>query len=327
MATLHNAIQVGIKDVRPGDTVIVRKAGDVIPEVVGPVLSERPEGTEAWVFPSNCPSCGQPLTRGEGDGHHYCTNLDCPSRQTAAVEYFASRTAMDIEGLGEKSVRLFTNLGLISDIGDIYSLDAERLLEIERFGETSVTNLIEAIDASKSRDLQRLLVGLNIAHLGPTGADALARGFGHLDAIAAAGAERIAELDGVGPTIAESVDAWFASERNQEVIEKLRAAGVNFEGPEVIEVAQTLEAKSVVVTGTLEGFNRTEAATAIKVRGGKSPGSVSKSTLALVVGDGAGGSKLNKATDLGVPQLDEAQFVRLLETGELPEQPGAADGE
>jgi DNA ligase (NAD+) len=238
LATLHNQIQVAAKDVRPGDTVIVRKAGDVIPEVVGPVLSERKKGLAAWQFPTHCPRCGELLVREEGGGHHYCVNLDCPARHTGGIEHFASRGAMDIEGLGEQRVHLFVEMGLLADIGDLYTLDYDQLRGREGFGDTSIENLRAAIDASRDRPLANLLVGLNIAHLGPTGARLLASTFGHLDAIAGASAEEMAAVDGIGPTIAQSVADWFASERNRAVIDKLRAAELNFEGPAAPAVAQ-----------------------------------------------------------------------------------------
>jgi DNA ligase (NAD+) len=317
LATLHNQVQVEAKDVRPGDTVVVRKAGDVIPEVVGPVLSERPADLARWEFPAGCPRCGGPLTRLEGEGHHYCTNLDCPAQRTGSIEHFASRGAMDIEGLGEQRVQLFTELGLLDDIGDLYVIDYDRILELEGFGQTSVDNLRAAIDASRDRPLANLLVGLNIRHLGPTGARLLATHLGHLDAIESATVEDMAAIEGIGPTIAQAVHEFFASERNQAVVAKLREAGLNLEGPARPDVPAVLDGKSIVVTGTLDGYTRDEAEEAITSRGGKSPGSVSKKTDAVVVGEGPGASKLTKATDLGVPILDQAGFERLLATGEI----------
>lgn len=203
-------------------------------------------------------------------------------------------------------------------MGDIYAIDWAKVEALEGFGQTSVDNLKAAIEASKERPLANLLVAFGIRHLGPAGAEDLATSFGHLDAIMAASADDIAAVDGVGPTIAASVAQFFATPAAQEVVAKLREAGVNLVGPEVSSLPQVLEGKAVVVSGTLEGFSRDEAADAIKARGGKSPGSVSKKTLALVVGDAPGASKVTKATDLGVPVIDEAAFVHLLETGELP---------
>lgn len=318
VATLHNEDQVRAKDVRPGDIVIVRKAGDVIPEVVGPVLADRPKGLKRWTFPKHCPVCGTELVRLAGEADRRCPNERCPARVAGAIEHFASRGAMDIEGLGEQRVRLLQQLGMVRDVADIYHLDYDRLRSLEGFGEVSVANLRDAIEASKSRPLPNLLVGLNIRHLGPAGAEALARHFGHLDRLLDASVDEIAAVEGIGPIIAESVHEWFANESNRRIIEKLRAAGVNFEGPAVAEVPQTLAGKSVVVTGTLAGYSRERAEEVIKAHGGKAPGSVSKKTTALVVGEGPGAAKLAKAEELGVPILDEAGFEHLLATGELP---------
>jgi DNA ligase (NAD+) len=324
MATLHNQDQVALKDVRPGDVVIVRKAGDVIPEVVGPVLSERPEGCAAWVFPTNCPVCGHELHRPEGEADHRCLNLTCPARVAGAIEHFASRGAMDIEGLGEQRVQQFCELGLLADVGDVYSLDEASLLAIDKFQQRSVRKLLDAIDGSRARPLDRLLVGLNIRHLAGAGSQLLAAQFGHLDAIAAASVEELAAVEGVGVTIATSVADWFADPVNLAVIAKLRAAGVNFDGPAPSELPQTLVGLSIVVTGTLPGYTREQAEAAIKGRGGRSPGSVSKKTDALVVGDEPGASKVTKATELGVPVLDAEGFRVLLETGTVPAPSGGA---
>ncbi len=318
LATLHNQDMVQRKDVRPGDTVIVRKAGDVIPEVVGPVLALRPEGLAPWVFPTVCPACDGPLVRLEGESDTFCTNVDCPAQRAGRIQHFSSRGAMDIEGFGEQRAYQFTGQGILGDVGDIYSLAPEAIRSVEGFGDVSSANLLAAIEASKSRPLPNLLIGLNIRHLGGAGAQVLSRAFGHLDQILEASVEEIADTEGIGPKIASSVHAFFASPANREVIEKLRAAGVNFTGPTAPNVAQTMTGRSVVVTGTLEGWSREEAEDAVKVRGGKSPGSVSKKTTAVVVGDAPGAAKLAKAESLGVPILDEAGFTHFLETGELP---------
>jgi DNA ligase (NAD+) len=319
VATLHNEDQVAAKDVRPGDTVIVRKAGDVIPEVVGPVLSARPDGTEPWSFPTTCPCPLQStLVRNPGEAEHRCVEPLCPFQRDQRIIHFASRGAMDIEGLGERTVLLLSERGLIEDAADIYTLKEDDLLGFEGFGAVSVGNLLRAIEGSKTRPLPRLLVALGIKHLGPAAADALARGFGTLDAIMAAKEADLATTDGVGGVIAASVVAWFAEDGNRAMVEKLRAAGVEFGNVVVSRLAQVLAGKAVVVTGTLEGWSREEAEEAIKGRGGKSPGSVSKKTYAVVVGAEPGASKLAKAESLGVPVLDEAGFAALLETGELP---------
>src|SRR5205823_9459219 len=248
LATLHNEDQVRGKDVRPGDTVIVRKAGDVIPEVVGPVLSKRPPNLPEWKFLDRCPACGGPLVRLEGESDTFCTNLDCPVRRDRRIDLFASRGAMDIEGLGEKTVVLLTAKGLVSDVGDIYSLTYDDLIGLEGFADLSVRNLLAAIEESKERPLANLLVGLGIRHVGGRGAEVLGSALGHLDAIIEASEEELAAAEGVGPVIARSVHEFFALERNRGVVDKLRAAGVNFVGPEAPDLPQTLAGQAVVVT-------------------------------------------------------------------------------
>ncbi len=317
-ATLHNEDQVREKDVRPGDRVIVRRAGEVIPEVVGPVLTERPPDSEPWTFPADCPVCGRALVRPEGEARHRCQNYDCPRQVRGRIEHFAARGAMDIEHLGEQRVDLFVNEGLLGDVGDVYQLDFDRIRELEGFGELSVANLEAAIDASRSRPLANLIFGLSIPHVGGTNAELLADAFGHMDALMEADLDQLQAVDGLGPISARAVHDFFAQPSNRELVEKLRRGGVNFQGPERADVPRILEGMSVVVTGTLEGYTRDEAAEAIKVRGGKSPGSVSKKTTAVVVGESPGASKLTKAEELGVPVLDEAGFERLLATGEIP---------
>ncbi|MEO5679206.1 MAG: NAD-dependent DNA ligase LigA [Acidimicrobiales bacterium] len=316
-ATLHNEDQVRAKDVRPGDTVIVRKAGDVIPEVVGPVLALRPAGTEAWAFPSDCPVCGTPLLRPEGEADHRCPNELCPARVAGWIQHFASRGAMDIEGLGEKRVQELIQLGLVADPADLYTIDWERMRGVEGWGEVSIRNLAAGIDASRQRPLANLLTGLNIRHLGGTMAATLAAATGHLDRIIAAPEAELAAIEGVGPTIARSVRAFFDDSRVAPVVAKLRAAEVNLEGPQAPTHPPVLAGKAVVVTGTLDGWSREEAETAIKARGGKSPGSVSKKSLALVAGREPGAAKVAKAEELGVPVVDEAAFAKILETGLL----------
>jgi DNA ligase (NAD+) len=315
LATLHNEDQVRAKDVRPGDTVTVRKAGDVIPEVVGPVLAKRPKRLPAWRFPTVCPSCGGPLVRTEGESDTFCVNLECPARAWSRIAHFASRGAMDIEGLGERTVMQFCQLGLLRDMADVYALDFDRVRELEGFGDISITNLRNAIEASKQRPLANLLIGLGIRHLGPAGAVVLARAFGHLDRIETASEQEIAAAEGVGPTIAKSVREFFADEANRALVDRLRKSGLNFEGPAAPDVPQNLAGKSIVVTGTMAGWSREAAEEAIKSRGGKSPGSVSKKTDYLVAGEGPGAAKLTKAQELNIPVLDEAAFVRLIETG------------
>jgi DNA ligase (NAD+) len=318
-ATLHNEDQVAAKDVRPGDRVVVRRAGDVIPEVLAPVVADRPKDSTPWVFPTTCPCpIGSTLVRPEGEAEHRCIHPECPIQRHHAIEHFASRSAMDIDALGEKRISQLIAEDMVHSIADLYSLDWDKVRQLERFGELSAANLRESIEQSKTRTLDRLLVGLNIRHLGPAGAEALARGFGHLDRIMSSSSEALAAVEGVGTVIAESVTTWLSDPANRELIERLREAGLNLEGPAGGESATTLAGMSIVVTGTLEGYSREGAEAAIKERGGKSPGSVSGKTTAVVVGEGPGASKLTKAEELGVPILDEAAFERLLETGELP---------
>jgi DNA ligase (NAD+) len=318
LATLHNEDQVRAKDVRPGDTVVVRRAGDVIPEVRGPVLPLRPEGLSPWSFPLECPVCGSPLQRLAEEADTYCINAECPGQQVQRISHFASRGAMDIEGLGERTVALFCKEGLLADAADIYSLDLARVEAFEGFGATSVSNLSAAIEASKSRPLASLLVALSIRHLGANGSQVLARSMGHLDRIMEAPEDQIAAVDGIGTVIAASIKRFFALPRNRDMVERLRTAGVNFEGPGAPDIAQNLVGKSIVVTGTLLRWSREEAEAAIKARGGKAPGSVSQKTTAIVVGADPGGAKLSKAIELKIPVLAEEAFEHLLETGETP---------
>jgi len=324
MATLHNQDQVRAKDVRPGDTVIVRKAGDVIPEVVGPVLSLRPADAVEWTFPTTCPACGNPLVRPEGEADTRCVAVSCPAQRDARIIYFASRGAMDIEGLGERTVAQLTGSELVGDPADLYVLTEEQLLTLEGFGTVSARNLLAGIDGSRRRPLPRVLTALGVKHLGPAASTALAAHFGTLDAVMAAPAEELAAVPGVGGVIATAIRTWFELETSQAFIEKLRAAGVDFgRPPEVVEPLgpQVLDGRAVVVSGTLAGFTRDEAGAAIVARGGTSPGSVSAKTFALVVGDGPGASKVAKAEKLDVPVIDEAAFQDLLDTGELPPPP------
>lgn len=323
LATLHNEDQVALKDVRPGDTVVVRKAGDVIPEVVGPVVVKGRRRKPKWRFPTVCPSCGAPLVRLPDESDTFCTNLDCPQQRVQRIAHFASRSAMDIEGLGEQRVQLFVDHGLLADVADLYSFTAATFDGLEGFAAVSIANLLGAIDDSRTRPLHRVLIGLGIRHLGQVGSIALARSLGDIDAVMAADETTLAGVDGVGPVIAASVVRWLASDVNRSVVERLRAAGLTLVEPERDPAAaeaqpRTLEGRSVVVTGTLPGYSREEAEEAVIARGGKSPGSVSKKTFALVVGESPGAAKVTKAEQLGVPVVDGAAFDALLATGELP---------
>ena len=319
MATLHNRAQVAAKDVRPGDTVVVRKAGDVIPEVVGPVLQKRPKNCTPWEFPATCPCPMETeLVQIEGEADTRCVEPSCPYQRDQRIIYFASRGGMDIEGLGERTVFALSDAGFVEDAGDIYSLTEDQLLQIEGFGKISAQKLLSAIDASRHRPLPKLLTALGAKHLGPAASESLSLAFGSLDAIAAASVDDLASVDGVGEVIARSITSWFAEPANRRLVEKMRDAGVEFGNVERTTLPQVLVGKAVVVTGTLENFSRDEAEAAIKLRGGKSPGSVSAKTFAVVVGAEPGATKLTKAEALGIPVLDEDGFRMVLETGELP---------
>ena len=327
-ATLHNAHEVRRKDVRPGDTVILRKAGDVIPEIVGPVLPLRPEGLAEWVMPTECPSCGTTLVQQkEGDKDLRCPNhRSCPAQVLERVFHVASRGAFDIEGLGSEAAFALLDAGALENEGDVFDLTAERLLLAPLFtrapkkgeegpqltanGEKLLANLAER----RRVPLWRVLVALSIRHVGPTAARALATEFGSLERIRSASLEELSAAEGVGPTIAEAVVEWFEVDWHREIVDKWAAAGVSLEDERDESVARTLEGLTVVVTGSLVDFSRDSAKEAIISRGGKAAGSVSKKTDYVVVGENAG-SKADKAEELGVPILDEAGFKRLLEGG------------
>jgi len=322
LATLHNEDQARLKDVRPGDTVIVRKAGDVIPEVVGPVLPLRTAEVEAagpWRMPTTCPFCGSPIERLEGEAASYCVNVDCPSRLRESLAHFAGRGALDIEGLGYETARTLLDRGLVSVLADIFALRTEDLLELEGFGQRKVDALLAGIAAAKRQPFERLLIGLNIRHVGGTVARVLARHFGDLSALRAAGEEEIAAVNGVGPIIAAAVRQFFDNPRNAALVDKLVAAGVRTD-TDVVRGADTLAGSTVVLTGGLEGFTRDEAKQAVTDRGGKVASSVSKKTTVVVVGTDPG-TKAAKAAELGVPTVDEAAFVELLATGLVPGRP------
>ncbi len=324
LATLHNEDEVARRDVRPGDTVTVRKAGDVIPEVVGPVLALRPQDATPWSFPKICPTCEGPLVRLEGESNHHCVNLHCPDQRVQRIVFFCGRSALDIEGLGEKHCAQLVEAGLVVDVGDLFALSTEMLSGLERFGRVSAAAIIASIEASKQRPLARLLVGLGIRHVGPAAAAALARSFAHLDRIEAASTEELAAIDGVGPVIAESIRYFFESAQNQVVLDKLRDAGLHLGGESQAVPGsgdasvgdETLRNMTFVLTGSLPGMTRDEAARAVEVRGGKVTNSVSKKTSFVVAGVSPG-SKLAKAEQLGVTVLDAEGFGALLERGDV----------
>jgi DNA ligase (NAD+) len=329
MATLHNAHEVRRKDVRPGDTVILRKAGDVIPEIVGPVLPLRPEGTPAWVMPTECPACGTTLAQQkEGDKDLRCPNHQkCPAQVRERVYHVAGRGAFDIEGLGYEAAAALLEAGVIEDEGDVFDLDEAALLRAPLFtrapkkgeGDRPVLSangqrLLDNLDKAKEVPLWRVLVALSIRHVGPTAARALATEFGSMDAIRAATEAELAAAEGVGPTIAESVIEWFAVDWHRAIVDKWVAAGVSMADERDESTPRTLEGLTIVVTGSLVDFSRDGAKEAILARGGKASSSVSKKTDYVVVGDSPG-SKADKAEQLGVPVLDEDRFRVLLDQG------------
>ena len=327
-ATLHNFYEVERKDVRPGDTVILRKAGDVIPEILGPVLPLRPEGLEPWSAPTTCPSCGTPLVEQKaGDKDRRCPNHErCPGQLRERVFFVASRNAFDIEGLGYAAAVALLDAGAIGNEGDVFDLDADKLLTAPLFtrapkkGEegpqlsANGQRLLDNLDKAKQVPLWRVLVALSIRHVGPKAGRALATEFGSMAAIREASEEQLAAAESVGPTIAEAVIEWFKEPWHVEIVEKWAAAGVTMEDVRDESVPRTLEGLTVVVTGSLVDFSRDSAKEAILVRGGKAAGSVSKKTDYVVVGLNAG-SKADKAEQLGLPILDEAGFKALLEGG------------
>lgn len=333
-ATLHNEDEVRRKDVRIGDTVIVRKAGDVIPEVLGPVESLRPAEAKEWSMPAVCPSCGSPVIREEGEVAYRCISIDCPAQAQERLVHWASRSAMDIDGMGDEIVGRLVESGRMTDVADYYSLDEIELSLLDmgrlnkegnpiRLGGVVAAKLVDQLEQSKSRPFARVLFGLGIRHVGKTMAEALARAYPTMDALMEADEESLAQVEGVGPKIAHSIRVFLRTPLNREVIERLRARGVNMADnvePQGERLPQTLEGCTFVLTGALSqsGMTRDEAGAALKARGAKVSGSVSKKTSFVVAGEAAG-SKYDKAIQLGVPVLDENQLLAVLETGKLPE--------
>ena len=334
-ATLHNLDEVHRKDVRVGDTVIVRKAGDVIPEVLGPVLSLRSPEARIWEMPSVCPSCGSSVVRDPGEVAFRCISIDCPAQALERLLHWASRGALDIDGMGEEIVSRLVESGRVADVADYYSLSEEELASLDmgrvkadgepvRLGHTVAKKLVAAIEASKGRTFARVLFGLGIRHVGKTTAEAIAAAYPSMDALSTAGEDELAGIYGVGPKVAHGMWLFFRTPDNVSVIERLRAAGVTMADEAAApgeEVPQVLAGLTFVLTGTLthSGMTRDEAGARLKAMGAKVSGSVSKKTSFVVAGENAG-SKYDKAVALGVPVLDEAQLLNLLETGEVPRE-------
>jgi DNA ligase (NAD+) len=316
LATLHNPDDLARKDIREGDTVIVEKAGDVIPRVVGPVLSKRPAHSVPWVMPTTCPVCQSALVKAEDEAVWRCENSSCPARLLRSLDHFVSRGAMNIEGLGEVLIRQLVEKGLVHSAADIYALTAETVQDLERMGKKSAAKLMAQIERSKENEIWRLLNALGIRHVGERGAQVLADHFGSIEAIEAAPLEGLEHVHEVGPVMANSVRSWFDEPRNRTLVARLRKAGVRTVGERKATPVgpQPLAGKTFVITGTLEAMSRDEAQARIEALGGKVTGSVSRKTSYLVVGAEAG-SKLDKARALGVPELDEAALLGLIMSG------------
>jgi DNA ligase (NAD+) len=310
-ATLHNEEDINRKGIREGDMVIVQRAGDVIPQIVGPAGAHAP-GTRRFRMPKKCPLCGTEIVKPEGEAMHRCPNDDCPSRGLESLINWV-QAAADIEGVGEQSVRRLWDLGLVRTLPDLYRLTKEQLLDLEGYAEISATNAIESIQASKAVPFSRVLFGLNIPDVGWVTAQNLARHFESVDRLLDADAQAIEEVDGIGPDRAESIATWFAEDRNRALVEELRSLGLRFEiGEEDRPKEGPLTGKTYVITGTLEGYSREQAAAALEALGAKVTNSVSSKTTALIVGEEPGASKLANAQKLGVDLVDEAALERLL---------------
>jgi DNA ligase (NAD+) len=310
-ATLHNEEDINRKDIREGDRVIVQRAGDVIPQIVGPA-GPHAKGTKAFRMPEKCPLCGAKVVKPEGEAMHRCPNRACPSRGLETLNNWVMAAA-EIEGVGEQLVRRLWDLGLVRSLPDLYRLTKEQLLELDGFQEKSASNAIAAIEDSRKRvSFSRVLFGLNIPDVGWVTAQNLARHFGDVDRLAAASQEEIVEVEGIGPERAEAIAEWFADEDNRALVEELRGLGLRFEaGPEERPVEGPLTGSTYVITGTLEGFSRDEARKALEAKGAKVADSVSKKTTGVIAGESPG-SKLVKAEQLGVPVLDEPALEELL---------------
>jgi DNA ligase (NAD+) len=309
-ATLHNEDLIATKDIRIGDRVEVIRAGEVIPQIVRPIIQTGVKRSKPWRMPDHCPACNSPTPRIEGEAMRYCPNVSCPARVLEGVVHFASRGAMDIRGLGYERVRQLLDEGLIENVADLYLITSDQIVELEGYARKSAEQLVAAIQASKSRPLSLLMFGLGIPHVGFTAAQLLARRFGRLDALAkAAREEKLGGIPGIGPVIAKSVSAFFNEARNQELLEKLKAAGMNMIEPKAAKIDGTLAGKTYVLTGSLPTLSRSQATALIEEAGGRIGGSVSKKTDAVVAGDDAG-SKLEKAKSLGVEVIDEAELLR-----------------
>ena len=309
-ATLHNQDFITEKDIRVGDTVLVRKAGEIIPEVVKVLPEKRPEGAMPYHLPTVCPVCGAPVYREPGESATRCTGAECPAQLLRNLCHFTSREAMDIDGVGPAVLEQMVNAGLVHNPADLYSLTVQDIAQLDRMGDKSARNAVHAIEESRSRDLSKLLCALGIRQIGAKSAQVLARRFGSFDALAAATEEELTAIGDVGGITAKCLRQWLESPQSQDLISRLKAAGVNMECHDM-PTADTLTGKTFVLTGTLSSLGRKEAEEAIARLGGKASGSVSKKTSYVVAGEEAG-SKLRKAQELGIPVLSEAEFLAMI---------------
>jgi DNA ligase (NAD+) len=309
LATLHNEDLIISKDLRVGDWVQVKRAGEVIPQIIAPIPERRTGDEKPWRMPKRCPSCGTLATREEDEAAIYCPNIACPGRQLEGLVHFTSRGAMDIRGLSYARIQQLVGEGLVRDPGDLYALTREQLLELEGYADKGADGLIAAIEASKAQPLSRLLHALGIRHVGSIAAQLLAQHFGTLDALVSASADDILTVRGIGATIANGVVAYFSDPAGRALVEKLRSRGVNFKEPRAVAAGGPLSGQTAVITGTLPTLSRAKATAVIEAAGGRVTGSVSKSTSFLVAGEEAG-SKLEKAKTLGVEIIDEAGLLR-----------------
>jgi DNA ligase (NAD+) len=315
-AALHNEEDIHRKDIRIGDMVIVRRAGEVIPYVEGPIVDLRSGEERIFHMPDRCPACGEPVVKPEGEVAHYCVNAACPAQLVRRVEYFASRGAMDIEGFGSRMAEQFVKEGLLKDVADFYYLQRDNILSLEGFAEKSTDNLLAAIEASKDRPLWRLIIALGIRFVGSVVAQLLTEHYSSIDELMAATQEELQAIPGLGPNTAGSIVEWFGRERHRALIEKLRRAGVRMkERAEVAEeIPQTLAGLTFVITGTLPSMSRDEAQALIERHGGKVTASVSSNTDYLLVGEAPGGAKYNKARELGVPMIGEVELLGMVQS-------------
>jgi DNA ligase (NAD+) len=318
-ATLHNRDQVAAKDVRPGDTVVVRKAGDVIPEVVGPVLAKRPKNSAPWEFPILCPCpLKSTLTKSDDEADTRCVESDCPHQREQKIIYFAARGGMDIEGLGDNTVIALADAGLVRTVADLFTLTFEDLMSLSAFSATSAARLLYELDKARSQTLARVLSSLGIKHVGPIVANQLAEHFGHLDQILGASEEELHSIEGIGEAVYASIQRWLSNESNREMVESLRTAGVAFDIVPRVSLGTTLEGHIVLVTGKLAKYQRDEVKEVIKAHGGKAASGVSSNTTVLVAGEKAAAPKIKKAQELGIPVIDGDQFEEMLRTGVVP---------